>query len=668
MQFLDKILIANRGEIASRIIRSAKLLGIRTVAVYTESESDAGYVKSADEAHCLGPDDLKSSFLNVDKIIGIAIRTGSKAIHPGYGFLSENADFAKACEAHHLVFIGPRPEVLSVLGNKPEAKALAARLGIPVIFSRIIDPGSLPAELPEESDYPLLVKPSFGGGGKGMQLIRNRAEYVDHTKKASRMAENYFGNGEIFTEQYIRNARHVEVQLLGDNAGNVIHLYERECTIQRNHQKIIEEAPAVFLTPELRTEILTAAVKIGKAVHYTGAGTVEFLVGESGNYYFMEMNPRIQVEHGVTEQITGIDIVSEQLRIASGFPLSFAQDQVTVNDHSIELRVYAENPVEDFAPSPSALLSVILPANPFLRIDADNPGSNRAKSSFDPLLFKLIGWGKDRLSVTALLREQLTGIHILGPETNLKYLESILEHPDYLHNNISTEFCESNHETLTDKYLTATRSTDQAYILATAISAGYLNDDFADQDDPWKNLGYWRISPSWITVALDEIACKIGLNLKKKINTAFELDGVETAFKIVQLEKNHVSVEINGTCESLSFVTEERNGVRVSFRNRQHKVTFPGLLSSIQDVQIIPDNFTGGENEQINSPLHGRILEINTIKNQIIKKGDPLLVIEAMKIENQILSSRDGRVKKISVDVGDQVTYGMPLIYMEDVQ
>jgi acetyl/propionyl-CoA carboxylase alpha subunit len=668
MQLLDKILIANRGEIALRIIRSAKSLGIRTVAVYTESDSDSGYVQSADEAYCLGADDLNSSYLNIGKIIATALSSGSQAIHPGYGFLSENAGFARACEAHQLIFIGPQPEVLAILGNKPEAKSLAASLGIPVLTGRKIDINSITLTTTQETAFPVLIKPAFGGGGKGMKLILNHAELVREAEKATRIAENYFGNGELFTEQYLRNARHVEVQLLGDHFGHIIHLYERECSIQRNHQKIIEEAPALFLTPELRVEILAAAVKIGKAVHYTGAGTVEFLVDESGNFYFMEMNPRIQVEHGITEQITGIDIVSEQLKIASGLPLSITQDQVKVNGHAIELRVYSENPAENFAPSSKALLSVNLPSHPLLRIEADIPGKEQVKSLFDPLLFKLIGWGKDRQCAIALLMEQVANLNILGPETNTKYLESILAHTDYLLNQISTDYCTINHQALIDSYLKNADPSALSYLIAFAVTHGYKNNDSTESEDPWKNLGYWRIAAPKIDISVDQEIYRIFLKLNDTSNPSFELNEVVTPFSINERSKNSISIEINGVVRAMSFITDDRNNLSIGFRNRHHQVSFPGLLKSYPESPETRDDGVLTGNEQIHSPLHGRILKIATKKNQIIKKGDLLLVIEAMKIENQILSSRAGRVKNISVNVGDQVTHGMPLIYLEDLQ
>ena len=440
MALPDKLLVANRGEIALRIIKSAKLLGIPTVAIYTESEKGAGYVMLADEKIALGEDDLSATFLNIDKIIEIAITTGSTAIHPGYGFLSENPDFARVCKENQIIFVGPEPDVLKLMGNKPDAKRLAQSLGIPVVASHRIDRGTDLSSI--KIEYPVLIKASYGGGGKGMKLVDNTEELEEQVKRSSRMALEYFGNGELFVEQYIRNARHVEVQIMGDQFGNVIHLYERECSIQRNHQKIVEESPAIFLSPELREKLLSDAVKIGKSVDYTGAGTVEFLVDEAGNYFFMEMNPRIQVEHAVTEQITGIDIVSEQLKVASGFPLLFSQEQVNVAGHAIEIRVYTENPANGFRPSSEPLYSVNLPLHhPDIRIESDLQINQHTSNSFDPLLFKLIVRGKDRKSAIKLLRENIRDLNIIGPENNVKYLETILAHDLYRQNAISVEFC-----------------------------------------------------------------------------------------------------------------------------------------------------------------------------------------------------------------------------------
>ncbi len=665
MALLDKILIANRGEIALRIIRSAKKLAIKTVAIYTESEKEADYVKLADESVNLGSGDLNSTFLNIDKIIRIAILTGSKAIHPGYGFFSENPAFAKACEENQIIFIGPRSEVLQLMGNKPAAKLLADSLGIPVIFSREINPQSL-NRIEDQLHFPALIKASYGGGGKGMELVHTNEELKNQVEKSARSALNYFGNGELFIEQYVQNARHVEVQLIGDIYNNIIHLYERECTIQRNHQKIIEEAPAIFLSPELRAKILDAALKIGNAVNYTGAGTVEFLIDEAENYFFIEMNPRIQVEHAVTEEVTGIDIVSEQIRIASGFPLSISQDEVIVTGHAIELRIYAEDPSQNFAPSAIPVLSVNFTALPNLRIETDITGNNQVMNQFDPLLLKIIGSGIDRQSTINLLLEEIKNIDILGPETNTKYLKAILTHPDYLQNSITVEFCKDNHKSLIDNYIKQLIPAHLHYLIALSIEKMYLGNDLPDSSDPWNYIGYWRISDPTITLAVDGTLVNVRLLLRDKAKPVFVLNGTAYSFKIISKSKGRISILINENTKQFSYITDNKNNIRIGFENIQYWISFPGLLKSYPETTVNSDNTSNIETGEIRSPLHGKVLEINVEKNQIIKKGDLMMTIEAMKSENRILSPRDAKVKKIAVIVGTQVTDKMPLIYLED--
>ena len=665
MGLLTKILIANRGEIALRIIRSAKNLAIETVAIYSESEKESEFVQLADEAVSLGNGELASTYLNIEKIIQIAISTGSQAIHPGYGFLSENPTFAKTCEENHIIFIGPSSEVLKLMSSKPDAKQLAESLNIPVVFSQKIN---LLSKVSDELDlhYPVLIKASYGGGGKGMDLVQNYQELIGKIEKSSRIALNYFGNGELFAEQYIPNARHVEVQILGDNFNNIIHLYERECSIQRNHQKIIEEAPAVFLSPDLRNAILGAAVKIGKAVNYSGAGTVEFLTDETGNYYFMEMNPRIQVEHAITEEVTGIDIVREQLKIASGFPLSVLQEEVKLSGHAIELRIYAEDPTQNFMPSSSALFSVNLPNEPDLRIES-NINSNQSRiNQFDPLLLKLIAKGSCRENVIRLLRNYIKDLNILGPETNAKYLESVLSHPGYQQNNLSVEFCQNNHNILIDSYINKMDSQKLIHLIALAIGKVYLKADLNNSNDPWKYPGYWRLAPTTLKISVDGEIYLVTPDLKDKSNPSFVLQGVHTAFKISYQPGNCIVLVINNKLSRISAIFESQNHLNVCFRNIRHNISFPGLLTSYPEVQAGQEFNPNSDDGEIQSPLHGKILEINIIENQVIKKGDLLLVIEAMKSENRILSPKDAKVKKIAVNVGAQVTDRMPLIFLED--
>lgn len=666
MAILDKILIANRGEIALRTIRSAKMLGIKTVAIYTESEKGSVYVRLADEAVSLGSDDLNSTFLNIEKIISIAISTGSKAIHPGYGFLSEHPDFAKSCEEHQLIFIGPNSDILRLMANKQEAKLLATSLGIPVVASHKVDLAS--PLISGEFEFPLLIKASYGGGGKGMELVHSPDDLIRQLEISSRIAQNYFGNGELFVEQYIRNTRHVEVQIIGDNFNNIIHLYERECSIQRNHQKIIEEAPAISLTPELRQNLLDAALRIGKAVNYSGAGTVEFLVDESGNFFFMEMNPRIQVEHAVTEQVTGIDIVAEQLKIASGFPLSISQEEVIVRGHAIELRVYSENPAKKFAPSSIPLLFINLTEHADLRIEADLHEKPRGNSQFDPLLLKLIGRGKNRIETIHLLQLHLSDLNIIGPETNTKYLEAILGHSDYQKNNISVEFCRNNHNKLIDSYINKSDSTTINYLISFALYMGYWGDDQIKTTDPWKHLGYWRLSSQTIELIIDTEIYNVQTDLRNRSYPVFVLNGETTHFTINDVSIKSVDVCIGNISKKISYIQDHQNTISLSLENIQHKITIPGLLSSHPEMTAGSEVHSTFKSGDIYSPLHGTILDINIQENQLIKKGDLLMVIEAMKSENRILSPHDAKVKKIAVTVGEQVTDQMPLIFLEDLK
>jgi acetyl/propionyl-CoA carboxylase alpha subunit len=664
MALLEKLLVANRGEIALRIIRSAKLSGIRTVAIYTESEKMAEYVTMADEKVSLGDGDLNSTFLNIQKIIEIAVSTNSDAIHPGYGFLSENPDFAGACEGHQIVFVGPDSSILRLMGNKPGAKSLASSLEIPVISSKKIDSNTAFTEL--RIEFPALIKASYGGGGKGMEIVNNHEELANQVERSSRMALNYFGNGELFVEKYIQNARHVEVQIIGDHFGNIIHLFERECSIQRNHQKILEEAPAIFLTAELRENLLSAALKIGKAIKYSGAGTVEFLIDETGNFFFIEMNPRIQVEHAVTEQITGIDIVGEQLKVASGFKLSVTQEQVIKRGHAVEIRIYTENPAKEFAPNSVALRSINLPSHPHLRIEADIARKSQMGNQFDPLLLKLIAWSEERQTAINLLRNTIRNLNIIGPETNTRYLETILAHTGFLNNDISVEFCKNNHKKLIGKYLEISNPSHLNYLFALAIVKKYLNNFNDSGTDIWKYFGYWRFSPAALPISVDGQVYTVLLNLTDKLKPSFVFKGIKTDFTVVHYSDNCMNIEINDFENQLFYSFNDQEILSVSIENIQYQIAFPGILKSYPENMVRSDQESKMESGEITSPLHGKILNINVKENQFIKKGDLLLVIEAMKSENRILSPKDALVKKIAVNVGTQVTDRMPLLFLEE--
>ena len=664
MIFPDKLLVANRGEIALRIIRSAKLLGIKTVAIYQESEKEADYVRQADEKITMGDGDLGTTFLNIGRIIEIAVSTGSGAIHPGYGFLAESPEFATVCKENKIIFVGPEPEVLRLMGNKPAAKKLAASLGIPVISGIYTSDKTELSTI--EIDFPAMIKASYGGGGKGMKIVENKQELIFQLKRSSRIAKEYFGNEELFVEKYIRNARHVEVQILGDNFGNLIHLYERECSIQRNHQKIIEEAPALFLSTDLREKILSDAVKIGKAVNYSGAGTVEFLVEETGNYYFMEINPRIQVEHAVTEQITGIDIVSEQLKIASGHPIYFSQEQVVAHGHAIEIRIYSEDPALEFCPSSKQILSINLPKHSQVRIEADLGSKKRASNNFDPLFLKLISRGEDRESAINLLKKSIADLNIIGPVTNVKYLEMILSHDLYRQNTITVEFCRTYHDELTKYAKGQAVSSLLPFLLGFGIAKSSLENNETNLHDPWKHTGFWRLSSQSIKISIDNNIYKVYLDERDRSKTAFNLDGILTGFMAENVYEDCIQITISGETKKIHYHQSDPEEISISCENFQHKIQFPGLLKHYPETRTQSAHGTTDQSAEITSPLHGKILDIYISENQLIKKGDPLLVIEAMKTENHILAHRDARVKKITVKVGAQVTDRMPLIFLED--
>ncbi|NJK94918.1 MAG: ATP-grasp domain-containing protein [Bacteroidales bacterium] len=448
MQIIRNILVANRGEIARRVIRTARKMGILTFAIYTDEEKDALFVKEADQSFSLGTGSLSETYLNISRIINIAKENHCDAIHPGYGFLSENALFAKACHDAGIIFIGPKPEAIQLMGNKNEARSYVRQLGVPLPLSIT---GNSAEEILEQSSllkFPLMIKAVAGGGGKGMRIIHTREELPAALEAAGREAGSYFGNADLYVEQYIEDARHIEVQILGDSSGNIVHLFERECSVQRRHQKIIEEAPSPTLTPEIRKKLLDTAVNIAKSMHYTSAGTIEFLFDRELNFYFLEMNTRIQVEHPVTEAITGIDIVLEQIRVAMGLPLSVRQDNIFMNGHAMEVRIYAEDPFSGFLPSAGEMILNHLPDSPGVRLDSAFTGAARVSSSFDPMIAKITVHSGNRKDAIVKMRKYLGECAIHGIKTNLEYLYWIFEEEDFSSNQISTRYCENKAELL----------------------------------------------------------------------------------------------------------------------------------------------------------------------------------------------------------------------------
>ena len=439
---MKKILVANRGEIALRIMRTARRMGIATVAVYSEADRAAPHVRFADEAVCIGPAPSAQSYLVGEKIIAAARQTGAEGIHPGYGFLSENAGFARAVAQAGLVFIGPKPHSIEMMGSKLAAKEAAKRFGVPMvpgIEEAITDVGMAKA-IGQRVGYPVLIKASAGGGGKGMRVVEREADLQEQMERAISEAISAFGDGAVFIEKYVQSPRHIEIQVLGDEQGNIVYLFERECSIQRRHQKVVEEAPSAILTPDMRRAMGEAAIKVAKACDYVGAGTVEFLVDEQRQFYFLEMNTRLQVEHPVTEMITGLDLVEWQIRVARGESLDFTQESLRIKGHALELRVYAEDPLNNFLPSVGTLSRYRPPVGEHIRVDGGYTEGMDIPIYYDPMLAKLVTWGNDRTEAIQKMREAIAAYDIEGVATTLPFGRFVLDHPAFLSADFDTHF------------------------------------------------------------------------------------------------------------------------------------------------------------------------------------------------------------------------------------
>ncbi len=498
MAKIRKVLVANRGEIAVRIIKALKELGIISVAVYSDADSEALHILLADEIEYIGPPEPLSSYLNIERIVEAAKKHGVDAIHPGYGFLAENPDFAQAVIDAGLIFIGPRPETIRLLGNKVESRQKLVDAGVPLI------PGMLATGLSmeeykkeaEKIGYPVMIKAAAGGGGKGMRIVYSPDKLESAIAAAQREAKSAFGDESVYIEKYIENPRHIEIQILGDKHGNYVHLFERECSIQRRHQKIIEETPSTALTMEKRLQMGETAIRVAKTVGYESAGTVEFLFDKYGNFYFLEVNTRIQVEHPITEMVTCRDLVKEQISIAEGNPISFKQEELRQHGHAIECRIYAEDPEKDFMPSPGRILFVKEPSGPGIRVDTGIYSGMNIPPYYDPILSKLIVWGRDREEARKRMIEALKNYVILGIKTNIPYLIDILEHPEFIAGNTFTTFIPDNMKNwklpddIPDEIFMGIEAFDESTLPAHGVSG---DGSYKRIHDPWLTVGSWRI-------------------------------------------------------------------------------------------------------------------------------------------------------------------------------
>ena len=656
---IHKILVANRGEIAVRIISTLKKLSISSVAIYADNDIDSMHCRIADEARPLGGGTLKETYLNIQKIIDVALDAGVDAIHPGYGFLSEDADFAEACKANNLIFIGPDAESMRLMGDKIRARQFAIDNDIPVVWGLVGSVEEIEAQA-AALPYPVLIKASAGGGGKGMHIVNDASQLRLSLEQASREAERYFGNGQIFIEQYIRNPRHIEVQVLADHHGNVIHLYERECSVQRRYQKIIEESPSPSLSEERRQAICDTAVDICKKMNYNNAGTVEFIVDENQNFYFLEMNTRIQVEHPVTEQRTGIDIVEEQIRIARGKVMGYTQDSIVANGHAIECRIYAEDPENNFMPAPARLTLYHEPKMRGVRIDSSIDGPTTISDSYDPMISKLICHGKTRESAIAITRNALKEYIVQTHRTNIPYLQSIIDNEDFINNKIDTSYCEKHQKDLIESMRAMRNDIKKEDVVALFLfhdfNKSYLENKSID--NVWERIGYWRYNMN-IAVSVEQSAIshqpsvydvKIEKISPKSLNC--NINGQPYEVMLTQNGGDVNKVIINGMTESIFVSSTSDNNYSVHLRGLDFICRRNDELNDSRDYSC---NYVKNSDMTYYSPMPGKVIKVNVKEGDEVKEGDVLCVVEAMKMENNIKAMTSAKVAKVLVNEGDKV-------------
>jgi 3-methylcrotonyl-CoA carboxylase alpha subunit len=660
-----KILIANRGEIACRIIKSAHKLGIHVVAVFSEIDADALHVKWADEAYPLVGDSSLKTYLNAEQIIHITKQAAVEAIHPGYGFLSENADFAELCQQQGLIFIGPSPQAIRAMGDKVLAKTIMEKAGVPVVpgFHGNCQDRTKIQEMAEKIGYPVLIKASAGGGGKGMRLVENAAMLIDAVEAARREAQSSFGNNKIFLEKYLIGARHIEAQILFDQSGHGLYLFNRDCSIQRRHQKIIEEAPAIGLSADTLKKMETTALTAAKAIQYVNAGTIEFLIDKQENVYFMEMNTRLQVEHPVTEMITGIDIVAWQIRIAFGEQLNLHQPDLKIQGHAIEARLYAENPEQDFIPSAGVLNCFRFPEEKSdeFRIDTGFCEGDKVSIFYDPLLAKIIVWGKNRSVAITKLQHYLKKIMIIGPSTNLSLLYRIAKNPDFIDGFVSTQFLEEHASTL----LQGVQKISPEVILLTSLALQYCQEkeqkcfriQSEDSFSPWSLKDGWRLNTNASQILFffkEDQTWKVEINtINDVIHVKWQDHHYQTSFCEIQELKSFISLTIQLDSQMISaFIFNQRDEIIIFYEGEY----FTFSTTPPKSQQILSNS------KELLAPMPGTIIETAVSPEQAVFSGDKLFVIEAMKMEHVLTATCAGVIQSVFFQTGDRINAGALLL------
>jgi acetyl-CoA carboxylase biotin carboxylase subunit len=655
------LLIANRGEIALRILRTARRMGISTVAVYSQHDSSAQHVLQADEAVLLPGESLAETYLNIEAILAAAKKTSATAIHPGYGFLSENPLFSEACEREGILFVGPSADSVRAMGNKIAARAVAVKLGVPVTNGITGVPEVL-LKNHANVGFPMLIKAAAGGGGKGMRIVRTEEELASALETTSREALNYFGDGTIYIERFVENPRHIEVQVLGDKHGNMVHLFERECSAQRRHQKIVEEAPSPTLTPEVREKMCNSAVILASSIGYYSAGTIEFLVDSELNYFFLEMNTRIQVEHPVTEMTTGVDLVEEQLRIANGEPLRLKQQDLKQTGHAIECRIYAENPANNFMPSPGFINLYHEPYGPQIRVDSmEIAGSGQIHSFFDPMIGKLITRGETREEARLRMITALENYAVQGIHTNISFLVGLMHHPSFIDNVITTRYIDDHLETLVG----FAESLKSSITPEVPLLAGFMKSLAAKREiskNIWQTIGYWR-SIQQPEVVMDGKSFRIKILKNRNEHLHFMLGETEGEAELTTANMQS-KLRLNGISHLIYMGEDEKGRFPVTYKGFEFLVERPDMAGP-ENVSFAETGSMNIDSGNIVSPMPGRVLKIMVSEGEEVSKGQVLMVVEAMKMENNILCPKDGVVDKLLVKEGDMVDGSARLVQLE---
>ena len=655
----SSILIANRGEIAVRIIQAAKKNGIRSVAVYAADDAGSLHVSTADEKVLLSGERLAETYLNPEKIIQIALETGAEAIHPGYGFLSENADFAQKVTDAGLVFIGPTPENIRLMGEKNRALAYVETLGIPILKSFHGTTSEILKHTPE-IEFPAMVKASGGGGGKGMVICQSVEELAPALEKAGRQAISYFGNGELFVEKYLPRARHIEVQIMADHFENVLHFFERECSVQRRFQKVIEEAPSPSVDEILRKKLTSAAIKIAKSMNYRNAGTIEFLLDENGQFYFLEMNTRIQVEHPVTEMVTNSDLVSLQLLVAAGNPLPFQQEDIRISGHAIEVRLCAEDAENSFKPSAGELSLWRIPELKNLRVETFVHEGSRVSSNYDSLLAKLIVWGENRESAIDQMQKALAKTSISGIHTNLSFLSGLVESRVIQENQIFTRYIDENLDEI-NLQIKEKRKLVNKDQLVIAFLIFHFQEKKYSGNSVWGNIGFWRMIQQFeVFVDGEKFECRIEPGVQKKL---FRINQAEYQVSVIQMNGKLLELLINELPVNYYLMTHETETLifhdRFSFTLRCNQLLNQTLLvrKKLASEKIFQN--------LICADLFGKVLNLKISEGDIVQSGQILLTLESMKTEIHILCQVNAKVKKIHVKEGEPVIEKQLLIELQ---